>query len=452
MSTSANPVFMGNSAFASDFQTIITNAVSLASLPMQQLTNEKATLTNQVNALDDLNTKFATLQSAIQTLETAATANAAGVSVSNSSVLSATAASGALSGTYTVEVTSMGAHTSTMSSNGLPAVTNPSSQSISTSTTFNLKVDGTNYTINPASNDLNSLAQAINNSGADVQASIVNIGGSASPDYRLTVAGNNLSPDTIQLSVGSTNLLTTLATGSPATYLVNGLKTAAQSNSDTVTLSPGLTVTLLQQSAAGVPTTITVSPNTNAISNALSSIVSDYNAVSTELGQQFGATAGPLNGQSIVFGLQNALRALTTYSSPSGSVSSLASLGVTLDDTGQLSFDPSVLNGNSFDAVGSFLGSSTTGGFLQAATNAMNNIEDPTSGLLTNDIADINSQIADETTMIAKDQDSVNLLQQSLQTKMAAADALIAGMEQKVNYIDGLFQAMFPSNNSSSGG
>ncbi|MFN7993846.1 MAG: flagellar filament capping protein FliD [Bryobacteraceae bacterium] len=449
--SSSNSVFMGNSAFATDFQTIINNAVALASLPMQQLQSQVTVLKNQSSTLSDLDTKFASLQTAFQTLENTTTSSEA-ATVSDPSIVSATVASGALQGTYQIEVTSLGSYTSTMNNDALPTVTDPNTQSISSSTSYDLNVNGTHFAINPAGTDLISLAQAINSSGAKVTASIVNLGSNSSPDYRLTIDGTTLGSDSIQLNDGTSDLLTTETVGTPATYLVNGQTTPVQSDSRTITLAPGLTVNLLQQSAAGAKTTITVAPSTTAVSDALNTIVSDYNAIKTELDQQHGAAAGPLAGQSIVNELENMLRSIASYAGGSGTVTSLSQLGVTLDQTGQMSFDATALDSLSFSDITTFLGTAETGGFLQAASTTLNGIEDPVSGILKTDIANVQDQINHENTMISNDQNSINLLQQSLASKMAAADALIAGLEQQASYFTGLFASMYPTSSSSTGG
>ncbi len=62
---------------------------------------------------------------------------------------------------------------------------------------------------------------------------------------------------------------------------------------------------------------------------------------------------------------------------------------------------------------------------LAAATNAMNNIEAPTTGLLKSTESALQSQITDIGTTIAAKQAQVNLLQTNLEpNQMAKADAI----------------------------
>ena len=60
----------------------------------------------------------------------------------------------------------------------------------------------------------------------------------------------------------------------------------------------------------------------------------------------------------------------------------LSKMGITMDDTGELTFDASQFSSVSASDLDQFLGSRTGGGFLQTATNAMNAVEDPTTGFI----------------------------------------------------------------------
>jgi flagellar capping protein FliD len=92
-------------------------------------------------------------------------------------------------------------------------------------------------------------------------------------------------------------------------------------------------------------------------------------------------------------------------------------------------------------AVDSFVGTATSGGFLEAATNAMTGLEDPTTGIVKTDETDIQNQISSLNDQITTRQAQVTTLQQNLTTQMDAADAAIATMEQQYTYLSGMFQA-----------
>jgi flagellar hook-associated protein 2 len=434
--------FTGVSSYASDLQSVIDRAVQIASMPLEQLQSVASDFSNQETELQTMDGQFSAIQTALDGLNTAATGSMK-ASVSDSSVVSATADGTALAGTYGIEVLGLGAYSSAYSNAGT-TVTDPSAQNISSSSNFTLTVDGTQYTIQPSAQTLSSLASAINSAGAPVQATIVNIGSSSAPDYRLTLQGTKLASNKFQLNDGSQDLLTSLADGSPASYKVNGMPSVIQSDSRAVTLAPGLTVNLLQQSAAGVPDEITVSNDTSGIESAINSFVTAYNAAATEIGKQYGQNAGALQGQSIVSGLSSSLRSLLSYAG-TGTIQSLTDLGITVDKTGQMSFDSSTFESAiaaNPQAVSDFLGSTGGSGFLKAAGDTLTGIEDPDSGILKMQISSVQDSITQENTLISNKQDQINQLEESLQQQMASADSLIASLESQKTYMTDLFDAM----------
>src|SRR6202158_2571174 len=246
-------VFTGASAYSNDFQAVIARAVAIRSLGLTSLSTQKAQIIAQGAAVSSLDTSFGNLQNAVTAIGTSTGVSALSAAVSTSGFVQPTLAVGALPGSYSIEVTNLGAATNTLSKNAQILVTDPAVQNISAGTNFTLTVNGVNTTITPAATNLNSMVTAINaNSALNVQASIVNIGPSGAPDYRLSLQSTKLGANTIQLSNGATALLDTLSTGTLATYKVNGLATNITSDSRTITLAPGVTVALLLQSPVGV--------------------------------------------------------------------------------------------------------------------------------------------------------------------------------------------------------
>jgi flagellar hook-associated protein 2 len=441
--SSNNTIFNGSSRYANDFQQIIDRAVAIASLPMVQLDSQQTTLNDQSTALAALDSRFASLQTAMKNLESATGGGSYSSSMSDGTVVTATVSSGALAGIYSVEVIDLGSYTSAMSMNGLPVVTDPATENISSASNFTLIVDGIEHTITPVSNTLSGLVTAINaETGASVEATIVNLGSSSSPDYHLSLRSTKLGAVSIQLNDSSSDLLDTLATGTLATYKVNGQPaTPISTDSRTVTLAPGLEVTLLKTGTADV----TVSRSTTAISNALSSFVTAFNAAVDEIDQHRGEEPGALAGNSILYTLSQSLREIAGYSSGASAISSLASLGLNFDDDGKLSLDAtafSAATSGQFDTLLTFLGSSSAGGFLKFATDVLDSLENSTDGVIKTTVSTIQSQIAGQDRLIEREQERIDQLQESLQAQMADADALIASLEQQANYITGLFESM----------
>jgi flagellar hook-associated protein 2 len=446
---STTSIFSGNSRYASDFQSVIDRSVAIASLPLQQLNSTKSLLSSQSTAVTALDAKFAALQKAIEGLQSTAVDHPFAASVQDESILGATVSSGAMEGSYTLEVVSLGANTVSLSSDGLTTVSDPTQQSLSAAPSLSLTVDGNTFEVTPESPSLIGLATAINRlEDSGVRATVVNVGSSASPDYRLSLQSTKLAPVTIQLQDGANSLMTLLANGSNAVYRVNGMGRDIQSDSRTVALAPGLEVTLRGESEPGQPTTVSVTRDSTALADSLSAFVQAYNSVLGELDAHRGKDAGALSGQSLVFSLSEALRRMGNYGSDSPSASSLRALGITADQTGLLSLDAAVLQKANAGAVLEFLGTAAGTGFLGAATDVLNSIEDPETGSVKVALQGIEKEMAAQDKLIEENQGRIDDLRERLAAQMAAADALIASLEQQVSYITGLFQAMTANNQS----
>ena len=434
----------GSSTFSTDLQNSVNRAIQIASLPMQLLQSSQAQTNNQISELSQLGSLFSNLQNSIQSLASGAGSNAMAATVSDPSVLQATLTGGALPGTYSVQVTDAGAEASAMSIALPTPVTDPSGQSLSQSSTYTLTVNGTTYTIQPPAQTLNGLAASINASGAPVTAVVVNVGTSASPDYRLVVQSTNLGVVPIQLSYTAnnvtTNLLNPLAAGRNGSYTVDGQPPAGiPTSTSTVTIAPGLNVTLQNTGT----TNITVAPSLSTVSSALSSFVSTFNAAVGEVQKNFGKGGGALAADSSVQSMQQALNQLASYSGSSGSITSLSQLGIEFTQQGTLTFTQSTLSNLSSAQVNdalSFLGDPNTGGFLQYATNTLNAISDPISGVIASETQTLQNRNLQDQQRINTDQDRLNQLQTTLQAQMAAANALIATMQQQTQFLQGMFQ------------
>jgi flagellar hook-associated protein 2 len=441
---SSSPInFSGSSTYASSFQQVIQRAVGIASLPMQILQGDVTELTGRQKATSALGSSFQLLQTALTAIGSASSGSPA-ARVSDSGI-TATTSTGALPGTYSIQVDDIGSSTVSLSKDGLTPVTDPSAGNISAASTFTLTVNGVEHTITPESTSLSSLVTAINAGGDGVQATIINVGTNTSPDYRLSLTSENLGADTIQLNDGTNDLLDTLSTGSDALYKVNGSSTQLHSTSRDITLSPGLTVHLEAQTES--PAAITVSTSFSGLENAISNFVSTFNSAVTGVQKNEGTNGGALSGDSLVYTLVNALNGLAQTASGSGSITSLADFGVTLQQNGQLEFDSSVFAAANKTDIQQFLGSTATdGSFLKLANDALDSVTDVDNGLIASAYNALQTQIASKNKLIQNDQLRIDQLQKNLQAQLAKADAAIATLEGQKSYFEQLFTATYGAN------
>jgi flagellar capping protein FliD len=324
---------------------------------------------------------------------------------------------------------------------------NATADTAGTRSTYNLLIGTTKYAFTPADNSAASVAAAINSVyGSQVHASVVDLETGGYPDYRISLQGAAGTTYDIQKTT-ATSYQSEQTAGSLASYEVNNSTVRNTSSTRNVTVSTGVTATLVGTSggtpAGSTPVGITVTRSTSALNTALSGFTDAYNAAVTEVLKQQGQSGGPLQGQSIVSQLSGILSSISTYSS-SGQFNVLEDLGMALGTNGQITYNPLTLMSadlSSSTGVTAFLGSATGSGFLKTATDALTSVEDPTTGLLKTTETDTKSQITDLGTTIAAKQAKVDAMQLQMQNQMAAADALVASMEQQYNYLSGLFQA-----------
>lgn len=441
--------FNGQSKYASDFQSVLSKSVALDTVQLAGLDDQASTEQSRLSAFQTLDQAYSALQSAINNLSTALGPSALSATVGNPSLASVSLGSGATSGSYQLEVDSLGAPTQMLSSSSNSLVTDPNSQDIAAGTTFELAVTdpssnggATQYTtINNPAGTLAGLVQAINNTpGLGVSASIVNVGPPSAPDYRLAIQSTSLGPVTIALGVGSSqtfsNILDVISTGANATYKVDG--TSVTGTSDLITLAPGVSVNLLQASV-GNPTTITVSQSTSNAATALQQFAAAYNQVVAQLAAQHGQNAGILSGDSLLLQAQSVMSAINGYNSNG---STLSAIGLDLDNQGTLTFNASEFAlglGSSFSSLSQFLGNSTSG-FIGSATTSVQSLEDPSIGILKSAENTSSKNLATLTAKISDQITQINQFQQNLYNQLASSDAAIFSLTQTQTFFTQLFQ------------
>jgi flagellar hook-associated protein 2 len=316
--------------------------------------------------------------------------------------------------------------------------------------TYNLMFGAIPYSFTPADNSAASVSSAINSLyGSQVKASVVDFGTGDHHDYRISLqslTGSSASLD-LQKTI-ATNYQKEQTQGSLASYEMNGSGVISTSTTRDIKISDGITATLLAISGtsptATTPVDITVTRSISVLGTALSAFADAYNAAVDEIDTQRGQGAGALAAQSVVSRLSGILSSISTFSSD-GQVSGLnKDLGLELQTNGHLTY--TALQFMSADlasstGITSFFGSAASGGFLKNATDLLNSVEDPTTGLLKTAETDWQSQITKIGTTIAAKQSQIDALQIQLQNQMAVSDALIASMQQQASYLTSLFAA-----------
>ena len=437
MGTTSNVLFNGTSRYSQDLQTLAQRAVAIASLPITQLNEQKTQASDRSTALSSLDTKFQSLAASLTGIENAFGWASYQATVSDPAKASVTLGNGAVEGDYSIQIVNSGVYAKTLSL---------ANWSAGGTLTYMSSLHATPQVLTPSDYSAAGVAAAINASfGDEVRATVVNVGSSDTPDYRISLQATrlgSLAPD-IQQDGTSLQDMAHQVVGHNAQYIVNSSGVTADSTTRALPIANGFTVNLLGGDPGTVDIQVRRSPA--ALGTALANFANAYNQAVDELSKQHGSSAGALSGDSVVDELSGALRSLSTYSNPSGTLTGMNAIGLDLGSDGHLTFNSAIFNTAAMAdpaGVDAFFGSSLTGGFLQSAANTMNLVQQTGSGVLPSAEWLAQTESANLDARIAQEQVRVDFLEKQLQERMAAADALIASMEQQYTYISGMFQAM----------
>jgi flagellar hook-associated protein 2 len=442
----------GASSPGIDVTSAVNAGVTAAEAPELTWQTEEGTLQSQVSALTQIQTDASNLDNVMQSLNSiTGPLSAMTVSSSNADVVSASAASGSTVGNHVVVVNNLATTSSwtsatfASSSTAMPAGSFTITSGSGSPTT--ITTDGTET--------LTNVANEINTDSLGVTASVIT---DASGSRLAVVANTSGSAANFTITSGSTGYgFTQAATGGNASLTVDGISISSATNTVTGVV-PGVTLNLLSADP-GVEVSLGIAPDTSQIQSALQQFVTDYNTVVSDLSSQFtfsGTSEGPLASDSTVRNLQSdVLSALDyTYTPASGTttVPNLSSLGISVDNNGQLSLDTSTLQNalqNNFSDVQNFFQGTSLNGFANSFDQQLTSFISPADGAFTVDLQSMNSQYTDLQSDISDFQTNyIAPLQTQLQADYSKAEIALQELPNQLKEID---QELGLNNNSSGG-
>ncbi len=416
---------------------------------------QQATLAAQTTEIDQLQSESATLADQLSNLQsTSGALNSSTATSSNTSVVTASTAPGTAAGTHTVVVNSLATTAGAYSASVASSTTQLSAGS------FTINSGGRATTVqvgsgNGTADTLTQLAATINGDSLGISASVVTDSSGSRLSLTATASGSaagfTISQDNSGLD------FTQPSTGADASLAVDGVPITSASNTVTGALS-GVTLNLLGINTSNAPATLTVAPDTTGIESALSSFVSAYNTLTTDVNAQFAynsatATAGPLAADSTIQSFQSDLLNSTNYAAASGTYQSLSSLGITTNADGTLTLDSSAVANavaNNPNAVQSFFQGDGTGtnGFLASLQSSLNIYTDPSQGAFTVDLSSISNENTDLTNETKTLEAYLATVQTNLTTEYNNADIALAQLPQTLKQLNALLNPNSSSNNS----
>jgi flagellar hook-associated protein 2 len=411
-----------------------------------QLTN----LQGQDTALSSFGTDLAKLASSLQTLTdfNGVFASKQGSSSDNNVVALTSASNLATAGSHTILVNNL-AQTSSQYSDRIANA----SDTLSGSLTIQIgSGQSQTITIDSSSNTLQLLAASINAASIGVTASVVKdtngsrlslVSNTSGTAGQITLGGS-LNDDTTASAISFRQGLQ----GLDASLNVDGLDTTSASN--TVTgIVPGVTFQLLSVSPnSNQPVQVQITNDNSSIEQAMSTFVSAYNTVVSDIKTQEGKDSSgnpePLYGDPTIALIQSQLTQGLLSGAVSGSIKSLQQLGISVDQYGKLSLDASQLDNalnTNFSDIEGFLQNAES--FGQSFTKTLNGLSSTsTKGVLYLAIqqnsaqeAALNESISDQEARIADDK--VRLTNQ-----LNLANQILQSIPDQVNQINQLYSAV----------
>jgi len=419
-----------------DTQAIVKALVGAEKAPKQaQITDQQKDTTIKLSAVGTVKSSLESYRAAIAKLNNVAAFNGLAATSSEDKNIKVTLGDGASSGKYLVVVDQL-ATASKVTSKVFEGGASGKANATDEVQTLTINQGDKSYDVLvPGGATLQEVRESINTqlSAQGISANVLTDANGG----RLVIGSNTTGVDTDITLSGDSDLVQGYDKGQPAQnakYSIDGIAMESTSNKVTSAIS-GVTLELLAKDK-DKPITVNVASNTDTLKTSVQSFVTAYNALMTSIntqtkvtstGDSATTTAGALTGDASMRQLVNNLRNELVNSSGSGSMSSLAQMGITTDQkTGLLSlddktWDKAVVKGAG-DIAKMFTGDT---GLVARMTKATASYVGST-GTLAGRVTDLNTKLTDLTTQQADLDRRMESLQKTLSAKYTAMDTMIA--------------------------
>ncbi|GLI33530.1 flagellar filament capping protein FliD [Desulforhabdus amnigena] len=450
-----------------DTDSVISQLIELERQPITKLQAKQAAYEVKLTAYGSLQSALSTLRTAASALDSASDMNAyTGVS-SDTDAFSASVFSTARSGAYNISVESLAqVHKVKSAAFGAHEAVGAG--------TFTLQLgEGTSVEITTNADDtLADVANLINEKQKDIQASVITDG----DKVYLTLTGQSTGEaNTIRLEVtaetpsdpedtgdvtdetglsrllfvagGDNNHLTETQAASDAILTVDGVEGIHRSTNTVGDVIKGVTLTLKGTTETGKTETLTVSRDTEAIASKVNAFVDAYNAVVDFFkdAQSYDSEtekAGSLLGDGTTNQIRRKLRNMVADMVPGAAegLNRLSDLGIAMNKEGRLEVDSTVLNGtlkNNFSGVAAFFTtkSGENKGFGVRLVNALDGILNTNDGDLTVRTKGIQTSIDRIDEDIEKYETRVSNTETRLKTQFQNLETLLAQYQKTGDFL-----------------
>lgn len=458
-----------------DVNTIVSKLMAIESQPVSDLQAANGKLQTRISSYGLLQSALSSMQDVARKLNNPDSWAAATASSSDSTAIAASATN-ASAGSYSISVSQLAAaqsissvpYTNASSSIGQGSLTIELGSWSADQSSFTPKSGATpvSITIAAGSDSLSAIRDQINAAKAGVTASVVTDSKGARLVLRSQTTGEangfRVTVSDADGGDGDTSGLSALAydpSAGLASMTLNQAAANAHANingldidSATNTLSnsvDGLTLNLLKTSSS--PINVTVGSDTTALKKLITDFVSAYNTLAGQFRDQTkydsaNKTAGALQGDSRVVGLQAQLRGLTGGSTTlGGAFSRLADIGIDPAGDGTLSVNATKLSAalNNLSDLKQFFtgvdsGNSKNNGFGQRwvkfASDSLG-----TDGQLSSGQSALQANVRRNNDQISKLQDHLALVEKRMRAQYTALDSTMSKLNTLSSYVSQQF-------------
>lgn len=452
-----------------DLNTLYDNLQTAEQTKLTPITTQQTSYKAKLTAWGVVQTALTKLQTSSDALKNTSAIAQSKVSSTNTA-FTATLATTATAGSYSVEVTQLAAAQSLLSPKVSSKDTDLGDSSMS-SRTITIAQPGQKdpLTVTLAS-DQTSLADvrdAINAKQGSVSASIIKADDNSyylaltsrdsgtTNEMTITTDDSSLAQYISYDPSSSTNVMTEQVAAADAKVNINGIAITRSSN--TITDAPeGVTLNLTKTNT-GSPETLSVVKDNQPMTDAIQAFVDAYNSLQTTIANQTKYTAvdqgstsqdssnGDLLGDGTLRNIQTRLRSMLSTNQGTGDLSTLSQLGITQDVTGKLTVDSTklskALDEKSVDVVSFLSGDGKTTGFATQTSSLLKDMLG-TDGSVQNATAGINKTLKNLSDEYDRVNAQITATMARYKTQFTSLSQLVSQMDQTGSYLTQQFNAM----------
>ncbi len=421
-----------------DVEGLIRQLMTIERQPLQALEKKKSDYNARISALGKLNSAVADFQTAIGKLKSTTDFEVFSTTSSDKSVLTATANSNAAVGTFNILVQQL----ATAHKLGSAAVADTGTTTFGNAgDTLTITVNGKSFTVASGGKTLAAIRDAINNATDNVGVKASIISESASSHRLILTSDSTGTANTITTafkdSAGNTVAdplsLATIAAAQDAKIQVDGTYTIVRGSNSISDAISGVTLNL--QAVSTTPVTLAIGRDTGTVKKNVQAFIDAYNSLHSTLES---LRTGQLEGDSTVRSIESRIRNILN-TAPSGLTSSyqyLSQVGVSLNKDGVMTLD-----GTRFDKAiaADFHGvaqvfANDSQGYLFRLDSAMTQILDP-KGVIESRKDGLGKRIKLVDTRISNMEYRLQLIEKRYRRQFSALDALLGQMKATSNFL-----------------